>query len=748
MVLYNVAHLYSGDTFLAAATEDTLICCWDTGRIIYVDEKATGNNTGISWANAYVHLEEAIARAKNTVCEGPFEIYVAQGIYLPDDLSKGFILPDGCKMYGGFPAGGCAFRMRDPRKYPAVLSGRIDEFTRADTVVRMGHNCRLEGFTVTGASIDGYGIYGSWADFEIESCTITDNRNYGLFAKYGNVTVRWCEITKNGYYGIRHDGEGFALTVENCEIFKNLQYGIYCLESTPIVRNSIVAENDYERKGREGIRIINPTYPPVLHNNTFAYNRAEGIFFTDNGTLTDLNDRDWPDVQNCILWYNNQGGPQVAGFEQDIYARYCCIQDCNDVPGQYNISDEPKFAYVDPNNVRIAWESPCRDGGNPELLYVRQVDMDQQSRVYGSAADIGAYEVQCQEDFHPLDRNADGVVNFKEFSSFSRGWLSRDPNDPAVVTDPNYIGHPDYADPQTLAQWKMAWFPWGRMNDLNEDLRLNLDDLILFSEESYGNWLWEACWRDAYGCYDSVHVLDYNRDGLVNLVEFSLLASVWQTSDPGDPVWEFFNLVDTGDSATAIDLSDLSVFLDHWLWAACWRTDIPEPSVPQPAGLEPNEPITNLELALQLQESICFLEDLWQTDPNLPQQFDPNGWQIFMDTLYTQLDDLVDSLSEIERWAYYLLGGGSCGGGESMEMSGGTDGLSMEAESFFAESVEEENPYAQMSTRQLIPLVKGLFSILEEADKALAERGENEENWLEIRAFLEEVLAGIEASRQ
>jgi uncharacterized repeat protein (TIGR01451 family) len=744
MLLYNIAELYAGDTLLVTDEKDTLICCWDTGRIIYVDEKATGNHTGVSWADAYVHPEDAIARVRNTVCEGPYSIYVAQGEYLPDSLSKGFVLPDQVKMYGGFPTGGCAFRMRNPRKFTTILSGRFDEYTRADTVVRMGHNSRLEGFTVTGGRI--HGIYGNWADFEIENCILTDNRNYGLFAQYGNVTVRWCEIQNNKRYGLRHEGSEFTLTTENCLIRNNSEYGIFCLNSTPLIRNSIVSENDLSGFGRAGIYMFNPTHRPILHNNTFAYNKAEGIFFTDNRTLTDPNGRDWPDVQNCILWYNNQGGPQVAGFEQDLYTRYCYIQDCNDVPGQYNINAEPEFIYSDPNNVRIAWQSPCRDAGNPELLYVHQVDMDKQPRLYGKAPDIGAYEARCEDTSHPLDRNADGVINFKEFSFFSLGWLSRDPNDPAIITDPNYIGHPDYADPNTLAQWGRTWNAQCNLDDTN--LKINLDDLIVFCEQVYHNWLWEACWRDLYDCYDSVHVLDWDRDGLVNMVEFSLLASVWQTSDPGDPVWEFCNLDDSGDSASTIDLADLSIFLDDWLWVACWRTDIPEPLVPQPAGLEPNEPeLTNLELALQLQESICFLEDIWENDPNMPQQFDPNDWQQFMDTLYTQLDDLVDSLTEIELMVYSLLGGGGCGG-QQMRTSGGGDDLSMETELSFAESVEEENPYGDMSTRQLIPLVKGLFSMLEEVDKALAERGENEENWLEIKAFLEEVLANIEASRQ
>jgi len=71
-------------------------------------------------------------------------------------------------------------------------------------------------------------------------------------------------------------------------------------------------------------------------------------------------------------------------------------------------------------------------------------------------------------------------------------WQVRDPNDPSIITDPNYIGHPDYADPQTLAHWEQLWFSGGLKYDLNEDLKIDLIDLAIFCDEL---WLWQACWR-------------------------------------------------------------------------------------------------------------------------------------------------------------------------------------------------------------------------------------------------------------
>jgi len=53
-----------------------------------------------------------------------------------------------------------------------------------------------------------------------------------------------------------------------------------------------------------------------LHNNTISNNKAEGIYFEDNETLTDPNDKDWPDIQNCIVYYNNGGGIQLAAWDK------------------------------------------------------------------------------------------------------------------------------------------------------------------------------------------------------------------------------------------------------------------------------------------------------------------------------------------------------------------------------------------------------------------------------------------------
>jgi len=508
--LHNVAELWDSNSLLARDTEDTPVCCWyDDPNMVFVDYTAVGFNNGVSWENAYTDLADALERITNLPCsDGPFTIYVAQGTYDPNETAEmTFELPDNTSVYGGFKPGGCDFSQRNPKRYKTILTGLIDDdaIPDVDTIVTMGNDTLLDGFTVAHAAFLGHNIYGDGVDFTIENCTIKESYQYGIYARNGNATVKWCKVMLNDRDGIRHDGAGFTLTVENSWALRNSEYGIQCVKSTPTVKNSIISESDLSGFDRAGIRLYRPTYPPILHGNTISNNKAAGVYFTDDGDINnDPNNLDYPDMQNCIVYYNNPGGRQLAGFSADNIANFCCIQDCNE-PGTTNYNDEPGFAYTvdpngtpDPNNYHLAYDSFCKEKGNPSLSYTNQADVDDESRVVGSYVDIGADELySCDGDYteddfyNALDWNADGAVNLHEFSKFSAAWLSYDPNNP--LCDPN---HPDFvSDPNAIdyiSETDKQHF--NGQCDLVEDLHINLADLAVF----WDDWLWTACWRENY----------------------------------------------------------------------------------------------------------------------------------------------------------------------------------------------------------------------------------------------------------
>lgn len=512
MYLHNVAELIIGETVVARRTKDTLVCCWDTSGILYVDKIAPDGGNGTSWETAYNNLDDALTRAGTTQCAFDYVIYVAQGTYSPQDTEDGFVVPDNVSMYGGFQSGGCDFSERNPKRYKTILTGLIDEDDYPDvaTLVTMGNETLIDGFTVTNAF--EHGIYGHGADFSVDHCVVEKTSvGYGIYAKNGNVSVQWCSINLNDRDAIYHEGEGYTLSVDNSWLLRNGECGIRSEKSTLAAKNSIVSESDLKEFSRAGIRLYHPTYPPVLHNLTISMNKSAGIFFEDDGNINgDPNYPDYPDLQNSIVYYNNSGGSQLAGFNADTIANFCCIQDCNTLDTT-NYNNEPGFAYVvdpngapDPNNYHLSATAFCIDKANPFLTYTGQVDMDGEGidRKYGDYVDIGADEVyDCSDDYlsdidvhNDLDFNADGLVNFQEFSGFSAVWLCRDPNDPSIITDPNYSSDPDYANPNMLENWEETWPQAIRYNFNNtgsSEYMIDLADFDVFLD----NWLWVACWK-------------------------------------------------------------------------------------------------------------------------------------------------------------------------------------------------------------------------------------------------------------
>jgi hypothetical protein len=202
--------------------------------------------------------------------------------------------------------------------------------------------------------------------------------------------------------------------------------------------------------------------------------------------------------------------------------------------------------------------------------------MDDDGRVANSRVDIGADEVDCEDVSNPLDWDADGLVNLKEFSKFQKAWLSRD----SEFWDPNLVDPNDFIN-------------WNSLCDLNNDHQVTLPDIVQFLDDS--PWLWQACWKNS-GLYEAMMM--FGGDNVAEASSFGISSTI---------------------PAASIQTETLQ--------------EVPEQQSVQ------SEP-TIEEQILSLKDSIEFLEKLWLEEPDIQQEIDADDWKAFIDAVHQSLLEL------------------------------------------------------------------------------------------------------------
>ncbi len=158
----------------------------------FVQQTATGTNSGTSWSNAFTDLQTALSSANNGDA-----IWVAKGTYTPtssNDRTISFRMKNGVKIYGGFWGSETTLSARNWTQNATILSGNIgslstelDNTLQLVTAYNIGKNSVLDGFTISDAyNPDDSGGGMVIADFLgtipteplIENCTFTKNYAY------------------------------------------------------------------------------------------------------------------------------------------------------------------------------------------------------------------------------------------------------------------------------------------------------------------------------------------------------------------------------------------------------------------------------------------------------------------------------------------------------------------------------------------------------------------------------------------
>jgi len=247
------------------------LCNAAAGKTIYVDD-ATGVNNGSSWENAYFYLQDALADANSA--EKPVEIWVAQGIYMPDhgaiqtpgDCEATFQLISGVLLKGGY----AGLREPDPNArdvdlYETILSGDLNgDDAQVDVVevadlkdlesepTRMENSYHvvtgsgtddsavLDGFTITAGNANGpkgpkddpykfqsgAGMYNISGSLIVANCTFTMNAAFnggGIFNYDCSLTLTGCGFTRNlATWGGGMNNHKCSLILTNCTFSENL----------------------------------------------------------------------------------------------------------------------------------------------------------------------------------------------------------------------------------------------------------------------------------------------------------------------------------------------------------------------------------------------------------------------------------------------------------------------------------------------------------------------------------------------
>lgn len=330
-------------------------------NILYVNEKATGNNSGVSWANAMRSLKEAL----NSSCPGVTQIWVAKGTYKPTTNSSrdsSFIMKNNLAIYGGFAGTELALSQRNIRLNPTILSGDIgvanNNADNSYNVVRnisngLNSTAILDGFTVTGG-----------------------NGNGGGFGGYGAGIIN----------------VNSAASFYNCSIIGNIAAiyggGMYNNGTSPLVVNSVFAGNT----ALYGGGLYNESAATKLINCSFSGNLAfeEGGAISTYGAVV-------PQITNSILWGNSSGIRNAGGSTPAV--TYSIVQ--GGYAGTGNLNVDPLFilqpvpALGNIGDLKVQGCSPAVNvGKNAALPGAITTDLAGLPRVANTIIDMGAYERQ------------------------------------------------------------------------------------------------------------------------------------------------------------------------------------------------------------------------------------------------------------------------------------------------------------------------------------------------------------------
>ncbi|MBK1818069.1 tandem-95 repeat protein [Luteolibacter yonseiensis] len=428
--------------------------------VYYVRPTATGNGSGLSWANATSDLAAAVSHANA-------EVWVAAGTYRPttgSDRNASFSLADGVRVFGGFAGTETTRAARDWKTRVTIISGDIGTPNVAgdnsknlfkNTNARRASSTVLDGFTLRDAyssDADGGAILNVDSAPLVRNCVFLNNhaRNGGAIHSSGlvegSILVN-CEFRNNSA-----EAAGGAVSYAHTLFGNNLVFNgntagtaggaISVTGSIPgqfcTIQNGLFS-NNASASGAGGaisssmlqLNVVNSTF--YGNSATATSTQKTGGGAIDDGTSVPADTT--AQIFNSIFYKNTAvnlgtGGGQTVEKQQIQSAgpllRNSLVHGLSTFGGgpiNGNFSGDPQFV-TEGTDFRLLPTSLAIDSGDSGSIYTQAITLDLAgaSRLVNGKIDLGPYE-HSGAPAHPVKNVAKTSVGTESYI-FSTGYTA------------------------------------------------------------------------------------------------------------------------------------------------------------------------------------------------------------------------------------------------------------------------------------------------------------------------------------
>lgn len=403
-------------------------------NIRYVDADAIGANDGLTWADAYTDLQDAIEAMDPLGDPAIDTIWVAEGTYTPSEDIGGeelFLLISGARTYGGFDGTEILLAERDPETNITILSADLNgddpDATSSCCWPHAGTGCDDLLCQAVVCAYDPYccdvawdALCAAWAG-NVCGCNLNDNPHRFIWAQGVDATT-----VLSGFTITR----GSVAAMFPPEPLEGSNGGAMdVISASPRVTRCVFTENNADDGGAVYIVESGSPSKPVFVNCSFvgnaSFNHGGGVAILDHGAGSEAtfvncvfsgnaasldgggiyaslqHASSFATLINCTFSGNrlHQIGGDGGGFVRSSgSAGSATLTNCilwgdspeeisgsvavtySDIEGGWhgdgNINLDPLFCNAANHNLRLAIGSPCVDAANNNNLPNDVADVD------------------------------------------------------------------------------------------------------------------------------------------------------------------------------------------------------------------------------------------------------------------------------------------------------------------------------------------------------------------------------------